>query len=186
MLLQLLGIFAEFERSLLIDRITKGFERKAARGEWLGGPGPYGYVLDSATKTLVPQPHEAAMVQAIFAKYVEERYGATALANWLNDTGQRSRYDRLWSDQTVLRVLRNPVYLGKIAHGEDLHDGKHEAIVDESVFASAQKLLDGRAAESTTIRPTTSEYLLSGKLRCQSCGGSFVGAGAHGRNGYYR
>ena len=186
MLLQLLGIFAEFERSLLIDRITKGFERKAARGEWLGGPGPYGYVLDSATKTLVPEPHEAAMVQAIFAKYVEERYGATALANWLNDTGQRSRYDRLWSNQTVLRVLRNPVYLGKIAHGDDLHDGKHEAIVDESVFASAQKLLDERAAESTTIRPTTSEYLLSGKLRCQSCGGSFVGAGAHGRNGYYR
>jgi site-specific DNA recombinase len=37
MLLQLLGIFAEFERGLLIDRITKGFESKAARGEWLGG-----------------------------------------------------------------------------------------------------------------------------------------------------
>jgi site-specific DNA recombinase len=37
MLLQRLGIFAEFERGLLIDRITKGFERKAARGEWLGG-----------------------------------------------------------------------------------------------------------------------------------------------------
>jgi len=47
MLLQLLGIFAEFERGLLIDRISKGFERKAARGEWLGGPGPYGYTLDS-------------------------------------------------------------------------------------------------------------------------------------------
>ncbi len=186
MLLQLLGIFAEFERGLLIDRITKGFERKAARGEWLGGPGPYGYALDSATKTLVPESHEAAIVQAIFAKYVEERYGATALANWLNDTGQRSRYDRLWSNQTVLRVLRNPVYLGKIAHGGDLHDGKHDAILEENVFASAQRLLDERAAESTTIRPTTSEYLLSGKLRCRTCGGSFIGAGARGRNGYYR
>jgi site-specific DNA recombinase len=118
MLLQLLGNFAEFERSLLIGRITKGFERKTARGEWLGGPGAYGYVLDSATKTLIPEPHEAAMVQAIFAKYVEERYGATALADWLNHNGQRSRYDRLWSNQTVLRVLSNPVYLGKIAHGD--------------------------------------------------------------------
>jgi site-specific DNA recombinase len=37
MLLQLLGIFAEFERSLLIDRITSGFEHKAARSEWLTG-----------------------------------------------------------------------------------------------------------------------------------------------------
>lgn len=34
-------------------RITKGFERKAARGERLGGPSPYGYTLDSATKTLM-------------------------------------------------------------------------------------------------------------------------------------
>ena len=186
MLLQLLGIFAEFERGLLIDRITKGFERKAARGEWLGGPGPYGYTLNSATKTLVPDPDEAATVGAIFAKYVEERYGATALANWLNDTGQRSRHGRLWSNQTVLRVLRNPVYLGKIAHGDDLHDGKHASILDESLYARAQLLLDERAAESTTIRPTTSQYLLSGKLRCQTCGGAYVGAGAHGRNSFYR
>lgn len=59
MLLQLLGIFAEFERSLLIDRITKGFERKAARGEWLGGPGPFGYRVDPATKTLTADPNEA-------------------------------------------------------------------------------------------------------------------------------
>lgn len=77
MLLQLLGIFAEFERGLLIDRISKGFERKAARGEWLGGPGPYGYTLDSASKTLIPEPAEATVVRAIYAKYVEERLGAT-------------------------------------------------------------------------------------------------------------
>ena len=72
--------FAEFERGLLIDRITKDFERKAARGEWLGGPGPYGYTLDSATKTLIVDTGEADTAQAIFAKYVEERYGATASA----------------------------------------------------------------------------------------------------------
>ncbi len=186
MLLQLLGIFAEFERGLLIDRITKGFERKAARGEWLGGPGPYGYALDSATKTLVPEPAEAAIVGTIFAKYTEERLGAASVAHWLNDSGHRSRHDRLWTNQTVLRVLRNPVYIGKIAHGDDLHDGKHEAIIEDRIFARTQKVLDERAATSATVRPTTSPYLLSGKLRCQVCGGAYVGTGAHGRNGFYR
>lgn len=68
MLLQLLGIFAEFERSLLIDRIAAGFERKAARGEWLGGPAPYGYALDSAIKTLTEDAHESPLVEAIFGK----------------------------------------------------------------------------------------------------------------------
>jgi len=186
MLLQLLGIFAEFERGLLIDRITKGFERKAARGEWLGGPGPYGYRLDSASKTLVPEPAEAAIVGAIFAKYTEERLGAASLAHWLNDSGHRSHHDRLWTNQTVLRVLRNPVYIGKIAHGDDLHDGKHEAIIEDRIFARTLKVLDERAATSATLRPTTSPYLLSGKLRCQVCGGAYVGTGAHGRNGFYR
>ena len=70
-----------------------------------------------------------------------------------------------------MRVLRNPVYPDKIAHGDDLHDGKHEAIVDESVFASAQRLVDERAAESTTIRPMTSDT---------SSVGSFVAIAAAG------
>ena len=165
----------------------QGLRRKAARGEWLGGPGPYGYVLDSATKTLVPEPHEAAMVEAIFAKYVEERSGLPRPG----PLAQRHRAplaSRPTLDQPDGAAgAAQSCLLGKIAHGDDLHDGKHEAIIDdERLRPDAQKLLDERAAESTTIRPTTSAYLLSGKLRCQSCGGSFVGAGAHGRNGYYR
>jgi DNA invertase Pin-like site-specific DNA recombinase len=177
MLLQLLGIFAEFERSLLIDRITKGFERKAARGEWFAGPGPFGYRLEPATKTLAAEPAEAAVVQAMFSAYVDERLGATALAKRLNDTGQRNRGGKLWSNQTVLRVLRNPVYVGKITHGDDIHEGKHDPIIDTSLYARVQAILEQRAAESTTTAPTLSEYLLSGKLRCRACGGAYVGAG---------
>ncbi len=63
--------------SQLIDRITRGFERKAARGEWLGGPGPFGYHVDPATKTLVPDPREATTVQRIFSAYADEHLGAT-------------------------------------------------------------------------------------------------------------
>jgi hypothetical protein len=110
---------------------------------------------------------EAPVVQAMFAAYVDERLGATALANRLNDTGQRNRNDRLWSNQTVLRVLRNPVYIGKISHGDDLYDGKHNPVIHPDVFANDQ-LLAERAAESATLAPTLSEYLLSGKLRCRA------------------
>ncbi len=186
MLLQLLGIFAEFERSLLIDRITKGFERKAARGEWLGGPGPYGYDLEPATKTLTTNPEEAAVVQVIFDKYVSERLGATALANWLNDTGRRSRRGRLWTNQSVLRLLRNPVYIGKISHDDAVHDGKHQPIIEDVAFDAAQQILDERAAESTAQPPSTSDYLLTGLVRCLACEGAYVGVSAHGRSNTYR
>jgi hypothetical protein len=36
------------------------------------------------------------------------------------------------------------------------------------------------------MRPTTSDYLLAGLVRCVARGGAYVGVGAHGRGGFYR
>lgn len=187
-MLQLLVIFAEFERNLLIVCVTAGFERKAAHGEWLTGRRPYGYHLDTSAKTLTVHDDEAAVVQAIVGKYVDERLGATATAivNWLDDTGRRTRYGNFWTGRGVLRLVRNPVYVGQIRHGGTLHDGKHDAILDRHLFNQPQALLDERGAESAVEQPTESEYLLSGLTRCNSCGGAFIGAGARGRSDYYR
>ena len=33
MMVQMLGVFAEFERATIIDRVIAGIDRKAARGE---------------------------------------------------------------------------------------------------------------------------------------------------------
>jgi len=169
---------------MLIDRITAGFERKAARGEWLGGRGPFGYDLDKDTKTLVVKDDEAAVVQAVFAKYVTERHGGIAIANWLNDTGRRTKYGGLWSGQTVLRVLRNPVYIGKISHDTRAHEGKHDAIVDPPQFEQAQAILDERSAQPAQTTART-DYLLSGLLRCTGCQDGYIGERAHGRGGPY-
>jgi site-specific DNA recombinase len=190
LLLQLLAIFAEFERSLLIDRITSGFKRKAARGEWLGGPAPYGYALDPPRKSLVPLEPEASVVQEIFAKYTVEMLGAMTIACWLNETGRRFRGSE-WTFKTVLRIVRNAVYDGKITHAGVIHQGQHEAILGEGVFAAAQARLgteeEEEEDEEDGERPPTpnrSEYLLSGSglLRCTSCGRTYSGTGAYGRN----
>ena len=45
MLVQLLGVFAEFERATIIDRVIAGMERKAARGGWTAGRRPYGLTV---------------------------------------------------------------------------------------------------------------------------------------------
>jgi site-specific DNA recombinase len=44
MMVQMLGVFAEFERATIVDRIVAGLERKAARGEWAVSSAPFGYV----------------------------------------------------------------------------------------------------------------------------------------------
>jgi hypothetical protein len=46
--------------------------------------------------------------------------------------------------------------------------------------------MDERAALVEKRAPSTSDYLLTGMLRCSSCGGAYFGAGAKGRSGFYR
>lgn len=56
MMLQMLGVFAEFERRTIVDRITAGMERAASEGRWVSGRPPYGYTWDKDAKMLVPEP----------------------------------------------------------------------------------------------------------------------------------
>jgi site-specific DNA recombinase len=42
MMMQMLGVFAEFEREMIVERTRMGLARKAARGEWTGGTPPFG------------------------------------------------------------------------------------------------------------------------------------------------
>jgi site-specific DNA recombinase len=45
MFLQLLGMFAEFERGTIIDRVINGMSTKAGKGTWTGGTRPFGYTI---------------------------------------------------------------------------------------------------------------------------------------------
>jgi site-specific DNA recombinase len=58
MMVQMLGVFAEFERATIVERVIAGMERKAARGEWNGGSVPFGYRLDAERRYLEPEPAE--------------------------------------------------------------------------------------------------------------------------------
>jgi site-specific DNA recombinase len=40
MMMQMLGVFAEFEREMIVERTRMGLARKAARGEWTAAPRP--------------------------------------------------------------------------------------------------------------------------------------------------
>jgi site-specific DNA recombinase len=93
MSLQMLGVFAEFERATLIDRVVAGMERKASRGEWHGGRTPYGYAGNSSGLTIVQS--EAEVVRTIFDLCHKKRLGSRAIANWLKSRGiARARIDR--------------------------------------------------------------------------------------------
>ncbi len=186
MMVQMLGVFAEFERATIVDRVIAGMERKASRGGWCGGSRPFGYVADRATGFLISKPDEAPLVPLIFDRYAHSREGARALAVWLNEAGHRTRAGRPWSHTAVLTVLRNPVYVGKVYFRGTLHDGPHEHLVDEKLFSRVQALLSERGEDYSKRASATSEFLLAGLVVCTKCGKHFVGTSAVGNRYRYR
>ena len=63
MMLQMLGVFAEFEHATIVDRITAGIERRAREGRWYSGRPPFGYTLKDGQ--LTPDPITAPTVRRI-------------------------------------------------------------------------------------------------------------------------
>jgi site-specific DNA recombinase len=185
MMVQMLGVFAEFERALIVERITAGLERKAARGGWCGGRRPYGLDIAENRDHLQRNPTEAPLVPVIFDRYVNSQHGSSMLAKWLNESGYRTKSGRLWSAASVITVLRNRAYLGEIYYRGNWYPAPHEPLIPRELFDRAQAILTERGEDRTQRRTNASDYLLTGRVRCGRCGQAYVGTAAHGRNGRY-
>ncbi len=185
MMVQMLGVFAEFERATIIDRVIAGMERKAANGGWCGGQRPFGYVIDRAQDCLAVHEDEGPLVPIIFRMYVDDCLGARSIAMELNERGHRTRQGRPWSHTSVLTVLRNRAYVGEINFRGKHHPAKHAPLVDSETFARAQRLLVERGEDHARRSSIHSTYLLSGLVVCAQCGKRFVGSAATGRNARY-
>jgi len=170
MMMQMLGVFAEFEREMIVERTRMGLARKAARGHWTGGTAPIGYRHDPEAQVLVPEPLHAALVQRIFMLYVDRRLGSAAISSLMNDAGQLTSRGRRWTPNRVLDVLRNPTYIGKLPFNGERHQASHEPIIDHELFEQAQLLLEERSGSPRAQAANATDYLLTSLLRCQRCG----------------
>jgi site-specific DNA recombinase len=186
MMVQMLGVFAEFERATIVERVIAGMERKAARGEWTGGSIPFGYRLDPERRFLEPDPGEAAVVREIFERYGERLEGAQTIARWLSERGNRTKQGKPFNPQAVLTILRNRAYLGEIHFRGTNHPAPHEPLLDRPLFERAQAILRERGEDHSLRRSNTSDYLLTGLVKCARCGKRYIGAAANGNGGRYR
>ena len=87
--LNILLSFAEFERSVCIERIRDKIASSKAKGKWLGGRLSLGYDIDHANKKLIVNPEEAVLVRHIFRRFVQLR-STTLLAKELKSLLHKS------------------------------------------------------------------------------------------------
>jgi site-specific DNA recombinase len=183
MMLQMLGVFAEFEHATIVDRVTAGLERRVREGRWMSGRTPYGYTRDKGL--LVPDPVKAPIVRRIFHLYAEGKLGTTAIARTLEAEGAPAPRKHGWSPNALQLILANPANRGLVRWNGETHPGLHEPLVDEETFERAQEILRRRGKDASLRRGNASGFLLSGLLRCHHCGRAYVGTSAHGRSSRY-
>ena len=179
--LHILGMFAEFERGMIIDRIIRGNDAKVALGIPLSGRVGFGLrVIDSGRVEM--DPATVGTVNRIFTEYVNEQKGTKAIGQGLNKSGLPGPGGRLWSPDSVSRVLRNRTFVGEVWHRDKWHAGAHDALVDETMFAEAQAILDARAQPSIAAHGR-GDFVLSGRITCARCHGAYVGTSGTSANG---
>lgn len=169
----MLGIFAQWERETIAERVYWGQEQMVNEGKRPGAIAPIGY--DLVDGELIVNPIEAKFVRELFTLYINNN-GIPTIAKILHERNITMNVG------TIHYILMNPIYSGKIrwnyrkngirTNNETIVDADHEAIISEEEFALVQSLLKKRGQSK---RAATSDFPFTGIIKCSRCGNSFAG-----------
>ena len=189
----------EFYSENLAQEVTRGMREAASRGFWVGTYAPYGYrkvyVQDGAKKRpkLETDPPADAVVKRIFDMALQGK-SSLDITKTLNAEGVASPRGKQWLKSAVHNMLCNEAYTGTLVWGANAKDGAppvrvekaFSALVSKRKFRQVASLLRSRAPKSVHPRRSSSPYLLSGLVKCETCGKALTAAEAKsGKYTYY-
>lgn len=191
MFLTIVASINQYYLDILKMHTRKSKRERARQGLYNASVAPYGYrhVGDARTPPEVVE-EEAKVVRRVFEMYATGRYTARQIAEILNQEGYRARRGRRFSKDSIVEMLRNPFYIGKVTYREgrrgeiEIYDGLHEPIIPLSLWEAVERER-GRYAVKERGRLEKRPYLLAGLVRCAVCERPLRAQGA--RTGlYYR
>lgn len=185
MFISLLGTFAEYERTQIIERVSSGMKKRAENGRWNGG-----IILGYDTKEgeLLINEYESSIVKEIFELRASGN-GYKSIVNHINTKGLKTKKGKAFGINSVKTILENPTYAGFIRWGKHLHwsekrrsgkqtevklvKGRHEAIIEKELWTRVQEVGEERKKFIRTSN-FEGEFILSGILKCPQCGKGMV------------
>jgi site-specific DNA recombinase len=170
--LNVLLSFAQFEREVTGERIRDKISASKKKGMWMGGVVPLGYRVEDRALQIVED--HAEVVRSLFRRYLEAG-SVVRLKQQLDadgvripiriDGAGRSTGGGLFSRGHIYKLLSNPIYVGRIAHKGQVHEGQHQPIVTLDLWDEVQQSLGDHLGAARTKRTRqSSEALLAGKL----------------------
>ncbi|WP_090647988.1 recombinase family protein [Mucilaginibacter sp. OK283] len=164
-----------------------GMRRARKEGRWMGHAliGYANRIDERGMKYITPLEPQASIMRWVFEQLATGDYFIDQIWREAKDKGLAMGRKNFW------RVIRNPVYCGKIFipkyKDEDAHfvPGQHEALISESLFYQVMDVLDGRKKKHPVKIRSMEELPLRGFLICHKCGQMLTGSASKGKNQYY-
>lgn len=191
------GLFmSRREYKTINRRMQRGRIANVLEGKYCSSTPPLGYrkvkIKYAKGFTLEPVPEEAEVIKELFQKRADGM-GLNVICNWLNTLDIKPRKSDVWTRATIVKILDNPLYIGKIrwnqkrlikslvngqvvkkrkiSNKEDviLVEGLHPAIIDEKIFNIVQGV---HPKQVSTTHGTELQNPLATLIRCADCGRS--------------
>ena len=203
------GIMGEWQSRENAKHVIRCQRDNAMQGYYNGAPKPFGYTTitvdvparSGLKKKLAINNEEAEVVRTIFELASDgldgKVMGVKKIATYLNDKGL-TRRGKKWRHQAIANILNNRVYFGqyisfrRIAKSNTIRPesewiiSKVPEIINEETFKKAAQALESRNITKRESKAIQSPSLLTGLLKCDSCGGNLnVMTGKSGQYHYY-
>lgn len=192
--------YAEFETfmarkelKLIKRRLQRGVQISLESGCYLANA-PFGYEKTTINKkpTLKIEETEARIVRLIYDLYVNRNMGCQSIADHINALGVKPHRSDKFNRTSVMHILKNSVYIGKIVWNKKTHirkntkgnekhitiynppekwtytEGLHEPIITEELYLKAQDIIKSKYHPHANYGIVRNP--LTGICYCKICG----------------
>lgn len=181
--LNILLSFAQFEREMIAERTRDKISAARRKGKWIGGRPVLGYDIDPHGSRLTINSDEAFQVRTIFQLYLDYN----ALVPVVREIHRRGWRTKRWVTRTgvthggapftkgrLFRLLRNPIYIGKVNFQKQIYGGEHEAIVEAALWERVQQILQQNGRNGGAAVRNSYSTLMKELLRCATCDSGMI------------
>lgn len=118
------GLFAEYEKTKIVERTRRGRLHRANSNHIVGHLAPYGYDHIKRTDTsfayYVINEKEAEVVRQVFTWLTEEHLTLYKIISRLQSRGISARKGGMWARSSLSRLVRNETYTGTTYYNKQL------------------------------------------------------------------
>jgi len=165
----------------LAVNIRRGMRQKLRRGEFPGKP-PIGYLNEPRLRTIIVDPHKAELVRRMFEAYATGCHTFEELHELVTGWGLTNHREKPLAKSAVPKILVNPFYIGLFRYAGEMHEGKHQPLMNKALFDEVQNVM---ARRGRPRKPRRQPLPYLGFIQCGQCGAAITGERQKGHH-YYR